>query len=333
MLRLDLKKLEGDWKAMRLSPPTNDHFDLIVDQPCDVYDGGQLAVSYRPVSDAHQLLWAVRRIRYEEGFRTGGKIRGLKSRSRIFGFRPRITIRKDWCAVASIEREHPTEHAVLMAWAERASEFLRSASPERHARQLEMVQAVRPEWRMPGGAFTSGIANHDNPLRYHFDTGNFSGCWSAMYAFTNDIEGGHLVVPAYRVAFSFKNPAVIAFDGQGLLHGVSPFRALTPRCFRYSVVYYALKQMCHCGSPGDELQRIRSVKTQRESKRVGASAPALVVQAAAAAAGVDEGAARAWWSRTLSQGQSRAAAFVAETKDMTAGEAGEVLLRYMVLYP
>ena len=124
---------------------------------------------------------------------------------------------------------------------------------------------------MHGGVFTSGICNYNNPLRLHYDKGNFPGSWSAMFAFTHSIRGGNLVLPGYRVAFRFNKPSFIIFDGQKNLHGVTPIKYLGKSGFRYSVVYYAMQGMCRCLSTGEELERIRVVKTGRERKRAGGS--------------------------------------------------------------
>ena len=51
------------------------------------------------------------------------------------------------------------------------------------------LAAVRPEWRIPGTIFTSGIINKNNPLRYHRDAGNFPRLWSCMYAIAADCGG------------------------------------------------------------------------------------------------------------------------------------------------
>ena len=120
---------------------------------------------------------------------------------------------------------------------------------------------------MPGGIFTSGICNYNNPLRLHHDKGNFPGSWSAMFAFTHNVKGGLLVLPGYRIAFRFHKPSFIIFDGQKNLHGVSPIRYVGTGGYRYSVVYYAMNGMQNCLSAREELERIRVVKTQREVKR------------------------------------------------------------------
>jgi hypothetical protein len=90
-----------------------------------------------------------------------------------------------------------------------------------------------------------------------------------MYAISHDCAGGYLAVPELNIGFSFDRPALIMFDGQGLIHGVTPLEKRSKEAYRYSVVYYALQQMCKCGTLDEELARIRKVKTQRELKRAG----------------------------------------------------------------
>jgi len=162
----------------------------------------------------------------------------------------------------------PREHEVLCRYAECAGAELRRCVPEVYERQAEIVESqVGSCWRLPGGAFTSGIANKDNALAYHRDQGNFNGTWNVMYAFTHDIEGGLLVLPELRVAVEFDEPSVILFDGANRMHGVSKIRRKTRRGYRYTAVYYALSGMAHCGTPEEELARIRDVKTKREHGR------------------------------------------------------------------
>ena len=115
--------------------------------------------------------------------------------------------------------------------------------------------------------FTSGIVNHNNPLKYHFDSGNYNGVWSAMFAFKRDIEGGHLACPEIDVAFKCSNFSLVMFDGQSILHGVTPIKKMKPDAVRYTVVYYSLKAMWSCDSPSDELERMRSKRQEIELSR------------------------------------------------------------------
>ena len=57
------------------------------------------------------------------------------------------------------------------------------------------------------------------------------------------------------------------FDGQGLVHGVTPVEAGEDAVYRYSVVYYSLRMMWQCLTTWEEVERARVLKTKREQKR------------------------------------------------------------------
>jgi hypothetical protein len=223
-------------------------------------------VGYRDLSNdvPGDLLRAVMALRYQQTFRTNG----LKTTSRVFGFQPRITIRRDFCCAAALATEAPAEHRVIAGWAEDAGQAAWKFDSERMQRQQQrLVESVKPCWALPGGFFTSGIVNLNNPLTYHHDGGNFDDCWSVMVVFARDIEGGLLNVPELGLAFKFGFAGLICFDGSRFLHGVTPIRVRSSLGYRYSVVWYALKGMSRCLTPTDELTRVRQVRAEREAKR------------------------------------------------------------------
>lgn len=117
-------------------------------------------------------------------------------------------------------------------------------------------------------AFTSGIINKNNPLKYHFDRGNFVDVWSNMLVFKHRIEGGFLSCPEFDIGFELKHNSLLMFDGQGILHGVTPIKRHGPESYRYSIVYYSMRQMWQCRPLGEEIDRIRKKKTERERKRL-----------------------------------------------------------------
>ena len=129
-------------------------------------------------------------------------------------------------------------------------------------------EKVLGEYKIPKTPFTSGIVNKDNQLKYHFDTGNFKEVYSAMLVLKRDIAGGHLSIPEFDMGIELKNNSLFMFDGQGLLHGVTPIFKKTARAVRYSIVYYSMRQMWNCLPITDELIRIRKKKAERENNRV-----------------------------------------------------------------
>jgi hypothetical protein len=76
-----------------------------------------------------------------------------------------------------------------------------------------------------------------------------------------------LALPEYDLAVAVKHKSLFFFDGQGILHGVTPMRLLRPQAKRYSLVYYSMRGMWKCEPLGAELARIRRKRTEREARR------------------------------------------------------------------
>jgi hypothetical protein len=88
-----------------------------------------------------------------------------------------------------------------------------------------------------------------------------------MIVFKGDVRGGHLVIPEIDISIEVADNTVSIFDGQDLLHGVSPITYLHKDSYRYSIVYYSLSRMWQCMEVEEEIDRIRKVKMKREIKR------------------------------------------------------------------
>ena len=61
--------------------------------------------------------------------------------------------------------------------------------------------------------------------------------------------------------------SISIFDGQQILHGVTPIVKQFEDAHRFTVVYYALQAMWNCEPLCAELARIRNIKSKREAKR------------------------------------------------------------------
>ena len=213
--------------------------------------------------DATTIVKALKKIKYDTSERTGG----LKTTSRIFGYAPRVTLRKDFCSSTSLAREMPTEHDIVCDYAAKVSEIYKDIDPETYGKHKETANKVLKDWKIKESPFTSGIINKNNPLKYHFDSGNFKDVYSCMLGFKYNVKGGYLACPQYDCAFEIKNNSVLIFDGQNILHGVTPIQYLSDDAYRYTIVYYSLRAMWSCLPINDEILRIRKIKTERETKR------------------------------------------------------------------
>lgn len=241
-------------------------FKELIGESCIVREakGGPPVIVYLELGeDLSALGNALRTIRYEKSGRTGG----LPTISRTFGYAPRVVLRRDFCGSASLNAEEPRTYALIKDAARMAAQHYQRHAPVIYDRHMTDAGKVLPAYRIADTPFTSGIINRNNQLRYHFDSGNFKDVWSAMFVFKKGVSGGFLSCPEYGLGFELKNNSLLLFDGQSVLHGVTPITLLSPSSYRLSIVYYSLAGLWRCLSPQDEITRIRKVRTEREKRR------------------------------------------------------------------
>lgn len=247
------------------SASTADYHELIT-EPVTIMHEGEVKVVYDKLPfDTSKYRAAFERIKYTTSTRTNG----LKTTSRIFGYSPRVALRKDFCAATALATEHPEEHGLICELGRKIADiYLKRAGDIYKNHTLETKDRMSEDWVIPGTPFTSGIINKNNPLKYHFDTGNFKKVFSCMIAFKSDVSGGHLSLPEYDCGLEIADGSILLFDGQEILHGVTPIEKHTEDAYRYTAVFYSLRGMWECLTVDDEIARIRNLKTDRERKRL-----------------------------------------------------------------
>jgi len=245
----------------------------VIREPFLLYEGDRLLAAYFHLEDdpvARPYMSAISRsFRTIKDWPEHYRSEGLPHTSRTFGFLNRVATRRDYCTTSVLAMEAPVAHQAVVNAARVIGRYYRAVNPtiyEEHKRQAEQVS---DDYQLEDGPFTSGIINKNNQLRYHFDKGNFENVWSAMLGFKRDIGGGYLALPEFNIAAEITDRSLFFFDGQGILHGVTRIRKLSPDAMRYTVVYYSLKTMWNCEPLGAEIDRIRRKRTTREYKRAG----------------------------------------------------------------
>ena len=58
------------------------------------------------------------------------------------------------------------------------------------------------------------------------------------------------------------------FDGQGLLHGVTPFTRTRRNGYRFTMVYYALQALWQCKDPTENVRTAARKRIEREEARL-----------------------------------------------------------------
>lgn len=226
-------------------------------------DGKPILLYFKFDEDTSEVVQACKNIKYQTSSRTGG----LKTTSRIFGYDPATGIRKPFCSTTALSFENPQEHNVITSFGQKIDKVYKEYLPEAYAAHKAIVEEkVRPEWRMPGALFTSGIINKNNQLNYHRDSGNFPGIYSNMIVFKGNVSGGFLSMPEYDLGLQCSDNSLVMFDGQSILHGVTPIKYYAKEAYRYSIVFYSLMQMWKCDEAATELDKIRSRRKLLETK-------------------------------------------------------------------
>lgn len=190
---------------------------------------------------------------------------GLRNPSSVFGFVSRSPVmRRAACSSCAGHRDHPEAHRGIIEAAEVLAEMMSELVPDVYARQLETLTAVKDEWKLPGGLWTSGVLNKTSSLSYHYDKNNFDA-WSAMPVLRRHARGGHLHIPRLNVVLKINDGDVLFFNGQAWVHGVTPITLLKEDAYRFSAVYYPIKKMEQCLSWEDEMEHARQWRTDNES--------------------------------------------------------------------
>ena len=263
--KIDLRKFVQR-RANESDCPTllKDEFRVV-----DKETGKVVCLYIKPSEDADalsEIFDCCTTVKYQETFRTSG----LKTTSRIFGYNPRNAIRKDFCSITSFATEQPNQHAKIMSGGAIAAKHYALHNSELYSEHLKTTkERIVEDYRHADVPFTSGIINDNNPLCYHFDSGNFKDVWSAMIVLKKEIGGGYLSMPEYGVMCEVKDKSIFYFDGQSILHGVTPITKMRPDSRRFSIVYYSLRAMWNCAPLREEIARARMRREQVEQKRRG----------------------------------------------------------------
>lgn len=193
---------------------------------------------------------------------------GITGETMVFGYMPRKKGRHDWCRATQIAARQPTEEARLEEIGSELGEVYDACNPEMYAQHLEAAEDVLPEYVMGDGPFTSGIINYDFSIPYHYDAGNFPDMWNAMVVIRRDATGGHTVFPELDAVFEMPDGAAMLSNAQGLIHGVTPIRKNNANGYRFSAVWYSLKDLWRCKTQAEELKSFRKRRTEQEYKRL-----------------------------------------------------------------
>ena len=264
-------------KQVRPTAPAPGPGALIVDDNAVIVDESVGEVVAVHVTGYGRLASAIAQsLRHVEmmGIPTGkgqeGRLSGIVAPHRTFGFTQPSPLRRRWgCGRSSFDSQYPAAAAEVYRFAAEAEQVMRRWAPDPYRHSAEAVARLIPEaWRIKGTPWTSGIINHTAALPYHRDSGNVRGSWSAMLGARHGLDGGLLHLADYDVYLAIPHGSISIFDGQSVVHGVTPLHRTHHDAWRYTLVTYSKAGLRECcPDPAGEAHRAQLKATEAEQRR------------------------------------------------------------------
>jgi hypothetical protein len=202
---------------------------------------------------------------------TTARLNGMAVVHRTYGYAPPQPMRRRYgCSRSQFNTEYPEAMEILAEFCRLAEHVFRIHAVDAHDDTAGRVGAViAPAWRISGTPWTSGIINKTAALPYHVDKDNVPLSWSAMLVARRAMGGGLLHLADYDTYLAVPHGSITLFDGQSIVHGVTPMTTTGPHSYRYSTVVYAkqLMKKC-CPNPRDEPARAAMEATLAEDRRI-----------------------------------------------------------------
>jgi len=163
-----------------------------------------------------------------------------------------------FCRCAQWVRDRPEDWSKVIPLAQEVSKAFEQHVPERYAEQKRWIERTNPAWIIPGSVFTTITVNKNFRCATHIDKGDLKIGFSTLVVIRRgQYDGGHLILPKYRLAIAMTTGDLLLFDPHEY-HTTSPFTGLKKRFERLSLVFYYRTKMEKCGSPEEELGRAKA---------------------------------------------------------------------------
>ena len=183
-----------------------------------------------------------------------------------FGYRPMRAVYNFPTGPTRYTLQYPMFYDdVILALARRLDEVFKThfGTVYRDQRKI-LTDAINADWRMGGDTlWTQMVINKLNQFPFHMDRNNYKGSINSMICYNYGHVGGHTVVPAFNAKFIMRGAKYLIFPAQDWVHGVTPFKPVRPRAYRYSLVFYAHEAMAKVGTLAEEEQRFKNAVNKR----------------------------------------------------------------------
>ena len=265
-LRVEARKHEVDLERFRGAYADERHVGRMVAEPCAVHIEGEEHPSAVYVDLEERLRRAVAALRRsvrDEAARAGcGRLAHVRVRAEAdrAGAR-RCAGRRSWRR--RLRRRRGDRRA-----GRGGRGHLPAAEPGAVRRARGTAAKVLPEWRLGGAACSrAGSSTATTSCRTMTTEGTSPSAGAACSSSSGRARGGELVCPELDLCFRLRDHSLFMFDGQAILHGVSPFRRDAPGRLPLLIVFDSLQQMWRCDPKDESVALAPRRRTERERAR------------------------------------------------------------------
>lgn len=265
MKEREITRREVDDKLyLKRTPDRSDYKELITEDTIFIEDGKPI-ILYKIIPKHH--LFKIRHLVFNSKFIKTHRTNGTPTQSAIFGALPRVTHRHNYCRYSANTKNQKELNNDIFYFARLIDTIYKQLLPEQHGLNLQIVEdSVEAEYIIKNTPFTTVNLNVNHAIKYHKDSGNFKNVFSNVLILKDGVAGGFLVCPEFDIAFGQQDGALILFDGQNIIHGVTPIKMKHPGAYRCSCVFYSLADMKNCYPYKMELERVKKWRNEVESR-------------------------------------------------------------------
>jgi len=251
----------GAFDGLIKTTPKKEHLGSVVRGDTTIIINGEVSVIYQILNE-EQVKFA-RHITLNTKPVSTQRTWGIPTQSSVFGTMPRLPLRVDYCRYSAKSKEEKANYKLAFELGKIICEIYKNSLPEEYENAVtQTLGSVHKDWLpVEGLPFTTCNFNINHAIKYHRDTGNVKNTFSNVLILKKEVIGGYLVCPELGITFEQADRALIIFNGQKIVHGVSPVKFLNKGSYRSSVVFYILEQMKHCYPYQQELERVAKRKT------------------------------------------------------------------------
>ncbi len=254
----------NDKLFLKRTPDRSDYKELITKDTI-FFENGKPVILYKIIPKAQ--LSKIRHLVFDSKFIKAHRTNGTPTQSAVFGALPRVTHRHNYCRYTANTKNQKELNNDIFYFAKLIDGIYKDLLPEQHDLNLQIVEeSVEAEYIIKDTPFTTVNLNINHAIKYHRDTGNFKNVFSNVLILKDAVAGGFLVCPEFNIAFGQQDGALILFDGQNIIHGVTPIKMKHENAYRCSCVFYSLADMKNCYPYKMELERVKKWRDEVESR-------------------------------------------------------------------